>query len=340
MAEYNILKLLDDRGIKYDNAGVHNVKIKCFSGMHEDKKPSLLINSTSGEYHCFACQAKGNIVSYFLENKEISYTDSIYYQKTNYAEKEDKTEQEIFSDLKKRLNRTSAVKEFIEVVEPDTKPIHFNQYLTSRGFNKSDIEKWNIRTIDIINDPYSGWIYIPIYFQGVLRTYFLRSPKSKHKIYGYKYNEELKKNEGYPRRDLLFGYDDIKDFTQPVYLFEGIFDKIWFGRTNKQCLALLGNVISPEQLAHLKKFKKIVLALDNDEASLNIVKSALALLNADVSVYIWRPPPGLKDANECTMRQLIEQTYKEIPLRQFIESQEYEEWSLRNATTSSKFRNS
>jgi len=340
MAEYNILKLLDDRHIKYDSMGARNVKIQCFSGMHVDNKPSLIIDINTGEYHCFVCQAKGSIVGYFLENKEITYAESIYYQKTNYAVKENKSEKDIFVDLKHRLSRGTPTTTTMEVVVPNTKEILFNQYLNKRGFTKDDILKWQIRTVDMIDDPYNGWIYIPIYFKGILRTYFLRSTTSKSKIYGYKFNELLQKNEGYPRRDLLFGYDAIKDFTQPVYIFEGIFDKIWFGKTNKQSLALLGNVISKEQLSLLKNFKHVVLALDNDEASLHIVRTCFALLHSNVDVKIWRPPVFKKDANECTMRELIEQTYREIPLKDFILSEEYIRWSVKNAAATGKFRNS
>lgn len=339
MSKYNILKLLDDRGLRYTHSGSKDVKIKCFSGMHEDANPSLLINTDTGEYHCFVCRAKGNIVGHFLENKEISYAESLSYQATSYAIKEEKEESEIFHELKKRLNRSKGEIVFPIVEEPKLKKISYNYYLDKRGFTKEDIDTWNIQVISDAESPYNGWIYIPIYFNNVLRTYFMRSTTTKNKIYGYKYNEVSGKNEGYIRRDILFGYDNIQDVSQPIYLFEGIFDKIWFDRTNKQSLALLGNVISPEQLQTMKKLKSVVLALDNDYASFNIVKSALPLLNANVNVSVWRPPAQKKDANECTIRQLIEQTYKEIPLKKFIQSEEYELWSLSYAVNKSKFRN-
>lgn len=339
MSEYNIVKLLDDRGIKYNNAGVQNVKIKCFSGSHEDKRPSLLINISTGEYHCFVCHAKGNIVSYFLDNKEITYADALFYQKTNLEHKDNKSENEILESLKKRVSRAKEFNE-ITVEELPTKVIKYNQYLQNRGITTEDIKEWNIQLVCDPESIYNGWIYIPIYFQGRLRTYFLRSTKTKHKIYGYKFNEKLQKNEGYPRRDILFGFDKVKDFNKPIYLFEGIFDKIWFEKTNNQTLSLLGNVITKEHIKLLKNCKELILGLDNDEASLHIVRSAIQLLSYDINIKVWRPPLGKKDANECTLRELIEQTYKEVPLFDFIKSDEYEKWSIKNATTKSGVNNS
>lgn len=326
---YDIPRLLDDNGIKYNHSGTNNLKVQCFSGLHEDKRPSLQINVSSGEFHCFVCHIKGNIVSYLLDNKFIQPQEVNNYSKYSNTLKDLKDEEKIKEKLKDHVSRRKPEKVFMEVEELPTKPIESNLYLENRGFNQTDINKWNIRTVHKYGDPYHNWIYIPIYFEHRLRTYFLRSTVNSNKLYGYK-KTESGEIRGYPRNDILFGYDNIQNFDEPVYLFEGIFDKIWFERTRRQSLALLGNTITKEQIIKLKQFKTVVLGLDNDTASFHMVSSALPLLTSGVNVEVWAPPSGVKDANDSTIRQLIERIYVQEPIFTFIQRPEYITWALAN----------
>lgn len=48
----------------------HNIKrdgnrLTTLCVFHEDRQPSLSINTTTGQYYCFACGAKGNMITYY-----------------------------------------------------------------------------------------------------------------------------------------------------------------------------------------------------------------------------------------------------------------------------------
>jgi len=344
----NISKLLSDNQIDFKETGSVNVKVRCFSGIHEDMRPSLQINSETGEFHCFVCGIKGNIVSYLIENEVIDRNEAALYVKNSISSK-DKRSEDVYKELKDYLKRRGAIRENKKGEDPryttsieipfNIKPATHSTYLKKRGFTAKDVTKWQISVISDSKDPFNGWIFVPIYFNNVLRTYFLRNPNGHNKIYGYKKNEKTGLNEGFPRSDILFGYDQIVDFDKPCYLFEGMFDKIWFDKTRNNALALLGNSITTQQLPYVKKFKQVVLALDNDIASFNIAKTAATLLIHGIDVSVWLPPLHRKDANECSMRELVEQTYKQINLYEFYQKEEFINWRLARATAKSSIKN-
>ena len=345
----NIPKLLSDNHIDFKETGSVNVKVRCFSGVHIDNNPSLQINAETGEFHCFVCGIKGNILSYLISNEVIDHNEAALYVK-NAVNTHNKKSEEIYKELKAYAKRRGIIKsstredfeiKFKEIEVPfKTKPATYNRYIKSRGFSQKDIDKWQIQVVSDAKDPFNGWVFIPIHFKGKLRTYFLRNTNGNNKIYGYKKNEETGLNEGYPRSDILYGYDKITDFSKPCYLFEGIFDKIWFDKTRNNALSLLGNSIIKQQVPYLKKFNKIVLGLDNDEGSYNLAKTASVLLVSGLEVSVWTPPSSKKDANNCTLREIIEQTYKEISLYDFYLKPEFINWRLKSATAKSSIRNS
>ena len=49
---------------------------------HKDDKPSFSVDLTSGKYHCFGCEEKGNLISFIskLENKD---TQTVYLELCN-----------------------------------------------------------------------------------------------------------------------------------------------------------------------------------------------------------------------------------------------------------------
>jgi DNA primase len=323
--KYNIEKILKDLDIPYKLAG-NNARIKCLNPTHNEKDPSMFVHLDTGMYHCFGCGTKGSIFS--LVKDKLNLTQEESYQYVVEQNKGGNTEEEVYQYLLDQMSKRT-VKEsssLIEVKELNTIPITSNFYLEyQRGFTKEEIHKWNIRQVYSPREPYHNWIYIPIHFKGKLRTWFLRSTFSNRKIYGY--HKEENTIIGYPRKDILFGYDSIPLETTEIYGFEGIFDKIWFERTRKQTVAFLGNRISKEQRESLRRFKKLVLGLDNDNASLQLVEDALQLANT-MEVYIWCPPVNKKDANECTLEEMIESSFKEVDISEFIQSERYLKWSL------------
>jgi DNA primase len=337
MNKLDVERILKDLNIPYTITG-KNARIKCINPNHKDDTPSMYVSLAEGEegvFHCFSCHYKGNLLSFVKDQLQLSDENAQKY--VSDQKKGGSTEEERFAFIKQQMGRRKKAGSVYQEASfiPKIKPIIDNYYLTKRGFTSDEISKWGICTVNEPGKPYHGWIYIPIYFQGMLRTWFLRSTTSNRKLYGYhtEIDEHGRKiNVGYPRSDILYGYDELPEDCSEVYLFEGIFDKIWFERTKKHSLALLGNRISEEQQKYLKRFKSVFLALDNDEASFFIVKDALNLAPYIENLCIWTPPPGKKDANECTELELMSQFLKEQRLQDFIESERYIKWYLKTST--------
>ncbi|GEM_PF-6769100 len=326
MQNYNVEKILKDLNIAYKKSG-NNARIKCLNPHHNEKEPSMFVHLDDGKFHCFGCGTKGNIFT--LAKMELKLDDNEAKKYVIEQTKGGNTEEEVYNHLIEEMSKRSQKKEcseFTEVRELDTLPITSNFYLEyQRGFTKEEIHRWNIRQVNTPRQPYHNWIYIPIYYKGKLRTWFIRSPLSNRKVYGY--HKEGDTVVGYPRKDILFGYDTIPFNTEEVYGFEGIFDKIWFERTRRQSLAFLGNRISKEQREALKRFKTLVLGLDNDNASLQLIEDALQLSSV-LEVRVWCPPVSKKDANECTLEEMLESIFKEVDIAEFIKSERFLQWSL------------
>ena len=321
MLNVNVLDILKDLGIAYQNAGPHNVRIKCFNPEHIETVPSMFVHKTLGIGQCFGCNIKFNIFG-LLRSQGLNYLQAVQYLKKfvigGTTEDEIKNYLENYIKSRGDLTTLKALEETSNHFPKHT-PIESSRYLEQeRGFKKEEIKFWNMGTVsDYTNEfgRYVGWIYIPIYQDSILRNYFLRQTIGSGKRYGQM-----------PRKDLLAGIDTANDISKKIYITEGIFDMIYFRRTRNQCVAALTNMLSEEQLSLLKKYKEVVIVPDNDEMGFKLIKSANKLIH-NTKVSICKLPVGKKDAAQCTTIELLESTYKEVPINQFLE--ERLKWSLK-----------
>lgn len=326
----DVRKILTDLGITYKITG-HNARTKCWNPNHQDKDPSLSIHLETGMYNCFGCGMKGNILS--LVQSQLGITEEETYQYVSRQQKGGTTEEEVYEYIHNRIKRRVSLQpEEVKEIEhlPHTPITTENFYLMKkRGFTLEEIMMWRMGITNVPTERYHNWIYIPIYFNGVLRTWFLRSVFGSGKLYGF-YRDEKDIITGYNRSDILFGYDTAKDFNRKVYLVEGIFDKIWFDRTLNQTIAVLSNRILRPQIEILKQYKHVVLVPDNDlqkkDEGLFLIQSAIALVN-HTKVSVCLLPSHRKDVNLCTLDELLLSTYKEVSIFDFIQSERYIAWT-------------
>ena len=59
-----VSELLISKNIVSNTSG-ESLLIKCLNPEHEDNNPSMRINATTGDSHCFACGYSVNIYRYF-----------------------------------------------------------------------------------------------------------------------------------------------------------------------------------------------------------------------------------------------------------------------------------
>lgn len=300
----DVEKLLTDLGIEYWNGGTYNFKIFCINPDHVEKKPSMYIHKETCVLHCLGCGDSGNIFT-LLHSKGIYGKDVISYlqkfSKEGYTEEEIKEALEVF--VKSRGETSEQTIQYTNIELPLHRLIDSNTYLEKRGITPDEMKKWNMAVIT--HGKNIGWVIIPIYQGGILRTYFMRNTFGEGKLYG-----------SYPRNDILAGLDFIAS-TDIIYIAEGIFDAISVSRAGFPCVACLSNRLLPAQLEHLKSFNKVVIIPDNDARGIDLVNSAGPLIHT-TSLYVCELPESKKDAAECSTNEIMESCQREVMWNEFM----------------------
>ena len=299
---YLIEDILNDLGVEYIETG-NDFTVSCI--YHDEEKPHLNIDKEIGLFHCWSCNAAGTFFRFVKEVSGYDTSETMLYL-NGFITRKNLSRLDRYHSFVQLLLRGDTDEandgDVTNVVLPSNVKIRYNAYLDKRGISQDEILHWDIRICTAF--PYQDWILIPINKDGALRTYFLRSPHDSSKIYGYKKILDAdgnKKNEGYPRSDILFGMDDCTDYNQPIIVSEGIFDSIFNKRYCKQSVAILGNRILKDQVPFLKKFKEIILLPDNDDnmRGMFMVHSAMELLlDGKRAIYVVQLPDEYKDSGE------------------------------------------
>ena len=308
--------ILDDLGLTYRTIG-NNYLVNCWH--HPENKPSMSIKKDTGVFHCFSCGSSGNLYTILKDHLNITGIDALQYLaqysdvRMNDAEGRIRQFKE---DVLNPRNKDKVLKRRI-VEMPRYKPIRLHSYLIKRGFVASEISQWKMGEVDFVQTNeqflgYGGWIIIPIYQNGKLRNYFLRSPFSNKKLYGK-----------YSVKDVIFGYDTAKDFSKPVYIVEGIFDMIKLRRTGVQVVASLTNKIYEEKFKLLKQYSKIIIVPDNDEPGFRLAFDALTFLNNNIPVSVCKIPGNKKDTGDCTQEELEQTISHEYDIVEYIMEMQY-----------------
>lgn len=325
---YLIEDILNEFGVEYEESG-NDYLISCI--FHEEKNPSFRIDKDSGIWHCFSCDAKG---SFFKFVKIISGLNSfdtmMYLSKFVNARKMSRLElySSFIESISRDYNQDLIDDQSSDVELPKNVKIRCNEYLQNRGFTSEEILKWDMRVCTEF--PYKNWILIPIYRNGILQTYFIRSIYDSSKIYGYKtiyLPDGSKKNEGYYRSNILFGMDRCTDFSSPICVGEGIFDSILNGRFISQSVAALSNNLLKEQKEFLRQFKEIIIIPDNDIRGMFLVHTAVPL-SVYTNVSVAMLPDKYKDSGETLgMNNIIgESISNRMNLVDFMVSKKYLEF--------------
>jgi len=319
----DVAKLLEHIGIEYKETG-SDYRVKCWH--HDEKIPSMSIHKDGGYFYCFSCQRSGNLFSLLKYHLDLEGVEALKFLSTYESGTEDSVtaEQEKFAELKNRFRSRVEGRQTLRVVVdlPEHEPAVNNYYLENiRGFTPQEIRDWGMGVVQ--EEPYKGWILIPIYANGILRSYFLRSTMKNRKRYGK-----------FPRKDVLFGIDTACDRESPIYLVEGIFDMIYLRRAGVQAVAALSNRLYREQVEVLKEFRHVVVVPDNDtnNAGLNLVRDTFNYLFNSCDIGVCLIPNGKKDTAECTIEELKQTVYGEINIIDFIVTERYIKWNIETST--------
>lgn len=307
----DVMHFLDSLGIPYKELG-KDLKLKCF--FHEDRNPSFSISKDEGLWHCFSCKRSGNIYTLVAEltgAKGIEALDIIKDLETL-----DSTEDTIKKQIIDIVAPTPGIEQ--EVILPQYRALLSHPYLMQRGLTESEIVFWGMG--EVSEEPYRGWIIVPIYQYSKLQNYFLRSTTNNRKIYGK-----------YSIGHVFAGLDSAADTNKTLYIVEGIFDMIFLRRMGVQVVASLTNRLYEPHMNILKKYDHIVIVPDNDDPGWELVDNASGLLPYVRNLGVAMPPSSKKDCADCTLRELYNIVNTQQQLLDFICKEEFISWKLRRS---------
>lgn len=263
---------------KLREIGVERVTIKgqnvmCVCPFHPDRNPSFGIHPERGG-NCFACNTKFPTADIALE--EIAKKKGADYVP-------------IYREIPIDYN-------FLPKEEIEPEPLNPNVLKFYKEDDEYFIKNWKVskevvHRRRLVRDPYSEAECFPIFdsesnYWGVVERH--GATDTKRSYYHYP--------PGYPRRNILLGEDQT---GEEVWIVEGVRDLCAIEtKVGVSAVALGGAKASDEQIRKIRKFDKVVLALDNDRAGRqcrDYLLDRLAISKVNVAKYNGKDPMEATD---------------------------------------------
>ena len=276
---------LERLGIDVDYQGEGWANTLC--PMHEDRKPSFAIHLQEGGWICRAGCGSSPDLARLVQKLEGGDIKQIQIKLRN-----------LFVDDAGIIERTFRPRVEKEDSEEFPEPLFYERgkmypYLLKRGFTKEILKEW-----DVGIDSQIKAVVIPIYDGGKLVGLYRRG------IHGRFFQNSL----GLKKERILFGLDKIPDDSEYVIVVEGALDALWLHQHGYYAVATLGGTLSDTQCQRLlRRFRKIILAFDNDSKGKLFTEQAFAkLVGKAPFVDSVTLPLGRKDVQQCTATELAE----------------------------------
>jgi DNA primase len=299
---------------------------------HQEKTPSFTVSSEKQIFHCFGCHAGGNIFSFLMDYKNISFVEAVQevaehigiqliYEKPN--ESAEQTEQEslyeinvfaarYFSDILLKSDDGEIAREYFKKrnIKLQTQkifglgfaPFGWDHFLTIAKENKIDLQK--AKTLGLIDtrddggfyDKYRGRVIFPIFSpNGRVIAFGGRILENQENTAKYLNSPE---SLVYSKRKSLYGLyhskEEIRKLDKAIVV-EGYMDLIsLYQHGIKNVVASSGTSFTDEQVQLLSRFtRNVILLFDADTAGQKAsMRSIELLLKQDFEVKIASLPKG------------------------------------------------
>ena len=297
---------------------------------HGEKTASMSFTDVENLFHCFGCKEGGDVFKYVQEINNLEFQEAVEFVADNYGFKLSYTDIWQNEDFKKYQNKMNIISDYFREIMNSTASKKALDYLNSRGFDSSDIQKYSVSFIDSDIENFQKCCKKnEIDDQDLKRLGFMSSNNNflfKNRIlfpilnirseivafggralddFGPKYlnsSESLlyKKN-----KNLYFTRDFISSIKKKGYVFlvEGYFDVLALNKLGYSNVASpSGTALTTQQLEVLSRYtKKILLCFDNDEAGLAATERVLELRNQignKLEINCLNLPQNYKDLSE------------------------------------------
>ena len=300
-----IVPVLDRYGVKLKKSG-KELRGRC--PIHRgDGADSFHVSTEKNVFHCFSCQAKGNVLDLVAAMEKCSVRDAglKLQQWFNLAVANGQKPAPPVPAMKAPADPQPAKEEMGDRGEPN-KPLGFrlngidyqHPYLAGRGIDPETAEYFGVGFFPG-KGSMSGRVVIPIDNErGELVAYAGRAIDNSEPKYrlpaGFKKSQVL--------YNLARTLED--DSTGEVVVVEGFFDCIKVVQAERVCVALMGCSMSAEQEAQLAShFRRAVIMLDGDEAGRKAVVEIAGRLARKVWVRVVEVPDG-KQPDQLSTEEL------------------------------------
>ena len=246
-----VADLLTEKGIITRSTG-HKVLISCLNPEHEDNNPSMIVNNTTGDAHCFSCGHNTNIYRHF----------GIIHNKLNAKAFK------VLMAIDKKRNPSLTLPPGSEPWDKEFRGIKLSTFKHFEAF------KNNMEYADKICFPIKG-------FDGKVQSILSRdihSNASRYLVYP-------------PGQPLPIFPTTPKSYKNTLIVVEGIFDVLSaYDKGMKNVICTFGVNISPtiitqiSTLCQILDISRLVIAFDNDEAGKRAAETAQISLSKKVDL--------------------------------------------------------
>lgn len=261
----SLTDIFDEKSIDYEIQPnkPEEIKIKCFSGLHEDSNPSLSVNIEKEVFNCFSCGYSGSIDRLVKDLGVDTYDGPDTTTKQGFK----------LSKLRLKLDNMRRPRQ-ITLPEPRAIINH-----TFKGIGVNTLQDFEIFITE--NYDLRDYACIPVYQNGKLKfiegRYRTENPEGKVPKY-------LRLPEGVSVSNIMFPLDKVKDFST-IILVEGIFDVIKLhelGYDNSLCIFGTNN-FTKQKMQMLDEFEcnHVILLFDGDNSGRQAAKRISKQLEAN-----------------------------------------------------------
>lgn len=275
----------------------------CNCPFHEERSPSFIVSPQKQIYHCFGCEASGDVIKFIQEYKKLSFEDALEEIASNInftlIKSNTKTQYRGYEALK-WLN--DVFKEHLMAKEN----IKIMQWLFSRGLELEDLESFDIglapNTLSLPSEFKKELLELGDVYENNKSfcsnriTFALKN--STHKIVGFssrihpysnfkntaKYINS-KESRIFNKSQILYNLSKARSEIvnkKSVYIVEGFMDCIALYKMGiRNAVATCGTAFNINHLSNINRLKEdihIILCFDNDNAGLLAQKRALEIL--------------------------------------------------------------
>lgn len=266
----DVKDLLIELGFQKVKESGENVMASC--PFHKDNHPSFGVHKDNLMWNCFSCKRAGTLAELIsaVADKSIQFCTKYivrFVARTVFRPKFE-VERKIISDV------------------PERHRYHSPQLL-EKGFLKEALEHWSVGY-----DPESKAAVI-----------YWRDRQGNLVGYEYKYfKDSFRFRKEVDTGSFLYGEDKV--IGNSIIVIESPLDCIWAFQNNLFNVVAVGGHVSNMQISLLKRYKKIIIWMDNDEAGIFASRKIYKDLNKTNQLFTVDYIVKKKDLGEMTLDEI------------------------------------